>query len=116
MASTRRINNPADYQIEQLSNNNNINYLTTKDYGIPKGTYLPGNGLLQGKVAGENISSNSTDIESSLFGIGSTNLVEPTPDVVPNIYPVRSLNICDRKNIIIPRPLVIDSNQRPNEL
>ena len=47
MASTRRINNPADYEIEQLSNNNKINYLTTKDYGIPKGTYLPGNGLLQ---------------------------------------------------------------------
>lgn len=116
MASTRRINNPADYEIEQHSNNNKINYLTTQEYGVPNRTFLPGNGLLQGRVASENISSNGTDIESSLFGIGSTNLVQPRPDVVPNIFPLNSLNICDRKKNILPKPLIIEPNQRPNEL
>ena len=31
------------------------------------------------------LSNNAADIESSLFGIGSTNLVEKKPDVNPSI-------------------------------
>ena len=67
MASTRRINNPADYQIEKLSNQKNVDYLTTKEYGAAKGTYYPGQGLLQGKLGMESISNNQIDIFSSEY-------------------------------------------------
>jgi hypothetical protein len=116
MASTRRINNPADYELEQSLNTHKMEYITTKEYGVAHGTYLPGNGLLQGKLGMESIASNQIDIESSLYGIGASNLVEKKTPVVPNIYPLNSLNISDKKNTILPKPLVIDSNQRPNEL
>jgi hypothetical protein len=116
MASTRRINNPADYQIEKLSNQKNVDYLTTKEYGAAKGTYYPGQGLLQGKLGMESISNNQIDIESSLYGIGSSNLENPRAPVTPNIYPLKSLDISEKKRLIMPKPLIIEANQRPNEL
>lgn len=114
MASTRRINNPGDYEIEQHSNNNKINYLTTQEYGVPNRTFLPGNGLLQGRVASENISSNGTDIESSLFGIGSTNLVQPQQPIYPSLRNLDTIKFFERPNeVIMPQPLIINNDQRP---
>jgi len=66
-----------------------------------------------GRMASENLSSNACDVESQLFGIGSTNLVTPQKQVQPKPHDMKSLNVIDRISMIIPEPLVVEKNQRP---
>jgi hypothetical protein len=118
MASTRSRNTTGDYRAEMNINNNNVDYRINNgySYGQPVRTFLPGDGLLPGRVASENLSFNSVDIETQLFGIGSTNLVTPKTNESPDIKSLQSLSIIDRIPIIIPEPLVIQQNQRPYPL
>ena len=118
MSSTRTRNTNGDYRAEQSINNNNVDYLINKgySYGQPLTTYLPGNGLLQGRVASENLSFNSVDIETQLFGIGSTNLVTPKREDPAEIRSLQSLSIINKLPVIVPEPLVIQPNQRPSPL
>ncbi len=113
MASTRTKNTPGDYQLEQWSFAQNVSYNTASHYGRPEQTYLPGDGLLAGNVSRTQLSSNSCDIESMLRGIGSTNLVTPKSPTVPEISRLPSLSVIDRIPLLIPAPLVVQSNQRP---
>lgn len=115
MASTRNKNNRGDYEVEQKSNLQRMEYLTYENSGNgkPLETFFAGNGLLHGRIASSNLSHNSYDIESSLFGIGSTNLVNPQTPVKPDIKPLQSLNVIDKLPIMIPEPLIIEKNQRP---
>tara|TARA_B100001287_G_C22683986_1_gene532160 strand:+ start:112 stop:468 length:357 start_codon:yes stop_codon:yes gene_type:complete len=115
MSSTRKVNNYDDYVIEQNANLKTNQYLTTVEYGIPSTTHFPGEGLLQGQVAPTKISANYCDIESSLRGIGSSNLVEPQKPVKPIIYNPKSLDTTDYKTpVIMPDPFTLLANQRPN--
>jgi hypothetical protein len=118
MASTRSKNTPGDYQGERNINNNTVDYYTNKkySYGTPVTSYYPGEGLLQGRVASENLSHNNIDIETQLFGIGSTNLVNPKVNQRPEIKPLQSLSVIDRIPIIVPEPLIIHKDQRPYPL
>jgi len=118
MASTRNRNCQGDYVLEQAQNKGICGYSEYghSAYGYPNETMLPGNGLLQGRVASRNLSSNYADIESQLFGIGSTNLVKPKDPVTPDIHPLLSLNVIDRLPVLIPEPLVVAKNQRPYPL
>lgn len=115
MASTRNKNNRGDYQVEQKSHIQRMEYLTYENggNGKPLETFFAGNGLLSGRVASSNLSHNSCDIESSLLGIGSTNLVNPQTPVKPDIKPLQSLNVIDKLPTMIPEPLIIDKHQRP---
>lgn len=116
MASTRNKNTPGDYQLEQKSYIDF--YLNTMDAAkqTPIQKTFPGNGLLQGKVVSRDLANNYTDIESVLFGIGSTNLVQPLPTVVPDIHILPSLNIMNKTPMIIPNPIYVDTKQRANYL
>ena len=118
MASTRNRNSRGDYRAEMNINQNNVDYLINKgyNYGQPVKTFLPGDGLLQGRVASENLSYNYTDIETQLFGIGSTNLVNPKSEQNAEIKGLQSLSIMNRIPIIIPEPLVVNRDQRPYPL
>jgi len=115
MASTRNLNTPGDYKMENDMYSKNLNYLIDKDnmYGVAKDTYFAGEGLLMGRIASENLANNYCDIESSLFGIGSTNLVNPKPEVKPDIKSFKNLNIIKRMDIVMPKPMKIEDNQRP---
>jgi hypothetical protein len=118
MASTRNKNTPGDYKAERNINNNTVDYYTNhkNSYGVPNTTYYPGDGLLQGRVASENLSHNNIDIETQLFGIGSTNLVHHKINQLPELKPLQSLSIINRPPIIIPEPLIIHKDQRPSHL
>jgi hypothetical protein len=48
-----------------------------------------------------------------LFGINSTNLVNPAPCFVPEINKLASANIYEKGVTFVPEPLVIEKNQRP---
>jgi hypothetical protein len=113
MASTRNRNTPGDYKMAMNSDINRCVYLENPLYGAPAQSYLPGHGLLGSKIASSHLSSNACDIESSLFGIGSTNLVQPLPNIVPQIHKLKSLSIADKPVLILPKPLDISQHNRP---
>ena len=119
MASTRSRNTPGNYAFEQQINtqkNDYISYDKSSFYGTVPATYFPGQGLVGMKTAGLNLASNSADIESQLFGIGSTNLVSPQTPIAPDVYALNSLNIAYKAPVIVPAVFVPAPNQRPMPL
>ena len=115
MASTRNVNTPGNYCLEQRQFANSEQYSLYKNsqYGEAYDTRLPGNGLLPAQIPGNKLSHNAPDIESFLFGINSTNLVKPAPTFVPELTKLESSNIYKTPVTYIPEPLVILKNQRP---
>jgi hypothetical protein len=113
MASTRNKNSPGDYKLEQNINTHIDQYKTMRSSTYAFENYLAGDGLLVGKTPRETLCANYCDVESELFGIGTTNLVKPKEPVVPSFNPVQSLNVIDRIPVIIPQPLVVENGQRP---
>jgi hypothetical protein len=115
MASTRNRNTPGNYAAEQSSIQNAHNYYsyeTSPHYAVPAETHFPGNGLIGMKSAHRNLSANYSDVESFLFGIGSTNLVTPKSDPTPEIHQHKSLNIMDKTPLIMPEKVTVQPNQR----
>lgn len=115
MASTRNKNTPGDYALEQWSKNRQFQ---TKVYthgaqGKSQVQMYAGNGLINGRIHARDLAKNDCDIESFLFGIGSTNLVNPLPPVKPDINVLQSLNVVDKKPMIIPENLIVEPDQRP---
>jgi hypothetical protein len=115
MASTRSRNTPGDYALEQRSYQEQHNYMSFEKsafYGTVQQAYFPGNGLVGMKTAGMNLSANSCDIESQLFGIGSTNMVSPQTPIAPDVYDLKSLNVAYKAPVIRPETFVPTLNQR----
>jgi hypothetical protein len=115
MASTRNKNTPGNYCLEEKQYKNFENYTLypNSQYGEAYDTKLAGNGLNPGQIPWNKLSHNASDIESFLFGINSTNLVNPAPTFVPNLTKLESANIYKKETVVIPEPLVIEKNQRP---
>ena len=113
MSSTSSKNTPGNYRLEQNINDNFGTYCTYVNYGVPSQTNFPGNGLLTGRMAPSDLAYNGRDVESFLWGIGSTNLVEARTPTTPQIKQLQSLNIIDRIPIMVPEPLVVKKDQRP---
>ena len=53
------------------------------------------------------------DVESALFGIDSTNLVNPRPAVCNKPVSKPDINFFERNAVFLPDPLVIEDKQRP---
>lgn len=115
MASTRNKNTPGNYCLEQKQYTQTETYAlySNSQYGAAYDTQLPGNGLLPAQIPWNKLSHNAADTESFLFGINSTNLVNPAPCFSPELVKLKSTNIFDKGSIIIPEPLVIQNKQRP---
>jgi hypothetical protein len=113
MASTSNKNTAGNYDQEQISFQKLRNYDDYLGRVVNTRTCLPGNGLLIGKMTPMVLSQNYTNIESELFGIGSTNLSSPKAPIVPQLKSLYSLDIFDKDRIIIPQPLVVEKFQRP---
>ncbi len=115
MASTRNKNTPGNYCLEQKQHTESSGYTLypNSQHGAAYDTRLAGNGLNPGQVPWNKLSSNAADIESFLFGVNSTNLVNPAPIFVPELAKIDSANIYEKGPIFMPEPLVIQKNQRP---
>lgn len=113
MSSTRNMNNAADYQQESKAYLHAIDHMTLPESTEAATNHFSGNGLLMGRMANHSLSRNACDIESQLFGIGSTNLVTPKAIIENKPKSLQSLNVIDRTPLIIPAPLKVASNQRP---
>ena len=116
MSSTSSRNTPGNYEIEQHTFHRYFGLVTNINgaQGQPTTVNLPGNGLLTGKMFSRDLAMNYTDIETQLFGIGSTNLVQAQAPVVPEINQLSSLNIASRIPMFIPDPLVLEPHRRVN--
>ena len=115
MASTRNKNTPGNYNLENIQYRSYETYTLypNSQYGAAYNTKLPGNGLTPGQIPSDKLSYNAADIESFLFGINSTNLVNPAPCFVPELAKLNSENLFKTEPVFIPEPLVIEKNQRP---
>jgi hypothetical protein len=118
MASTSNKNTPGNYSQEQRMNTKVDEYrtFTNSAAGYAYTNHLPGDGLLAGTNARENLCANYCDVESQLRGIGSTNLVNPQTPVTPQFKNVSSLSVMDKLPVLMPEPLVVEKNQRPYPL
>ena len=116
MASTRNRNTTIDYKLETNKNIHSSNYNTYihSSSGRPITECIPAIGYIPSHLSRDTLSNNSIDIESSLYGIGSTNLVKPCQPVNPSIRNLEFKEWFDRNtNVIMPYPLVYNNNQRP---
>jgi len=115
MASTRNKNTPGNYCLQQLEYSEGRQYTIYKNSACGEAcdTKLPGTGLLPGQIPWNKLSHNSADIESFLFGINSTNLVNPQPCLTPELKNLSSANIFEKDATYIPEPLVVEKRQRP---
>ena len=115
MASTRNKNTPGNFCLEQRQN---VGIEKWQLYinganGYAYDTKLPGNGLNPGQLPMDALSHNPADIESFLWGINSTNLVNPAPSLTPELKCLGTANVFKSKRIIMPVPQAIPKYERP---
>ena len=116
MASTRNKNTSLDYNLEQNKNKdfeNHYLYLHSSS-GRPITECMPNVGYTPSHMSRDALANNPIDIESSLYGIGASNLVKPCLPVNPSLRPINFKDYFERpQNVIMPYPLVYENNQRP---
>tara|TARA_B100000683_G_C12401422_1_gene519894 strand:+ start:324 stop:686 length:363 start_codon:yes stop_codon:yes gene_type:complete len=115
MASTRNINMPSDYCLQQKSYRKALDYDLYKNsqYGETTKPRMPCVGYTPSRMPWNTLSRNPVEIESALFGINSTNLVNPQPPVKPQLKTIPTQSFFQRTPMIMPKPLVMEHNQRP---
>ena len=117
MASTSLKNLPGLYNKETTANQQNSEYLVFKNKKIPKTSALPGLGINAGNMAGAYthsiLSNNTADLESYLFGIGTSNLVKTFRKPVQRLNTLDNLNFFEKPGYSMPHPLVVENRQRP---
>lgn len=116
MASTRNKNTQGNYSLEQMQIKQTMNYnlYPNSQHGAAYNSRLPGNGLMPAQMPWDKLSYNAADTESFLFGINSTNLVNPAPCFKPELNKLDTAHIYEKPTVFIPEPLVIEKNQRPH--
>jgi hypothetical protein len=114
MAATRNKNSKGDYCLEQKQHRQSLEHV--EYYNTQNGhAYTPAYPELyvQGYMPPDNFSFNPTDIESALFGIGSTNLVQPKPPTKPQFKSLPSVSFFNKPEVVKEKPFVPLLNQRP---
>ena len=94
MASTRNNNTIGNYKCEEATYKKNLerNLSLNSSYAPPNKPAIPyGGSAPPSFMYGSSLSNNSVDIESALFGINSTNLVEPMKPVTPSIKKLNNI-------------------------
>jgi hypothetical protein len=115
MAATRNKNTPGNYCLDTKQSTDSSAWLLYANgaFGQAYDTRLAGNGLNPGQLPWNTLSYNPADIESFLFGINSTNLVNPAPCLTPELKCLKMANVFKTPDVIMPVPLVVPKGQRP---
>lgn len=107
-----------DYECELRRHEYQITYFAQPGdhyYGRPTTTYLPGNGLLAGRVNALELANNAIDMDTWLKGIGTCDMTGTRPvtrDTQPDLRYLQTLDIYQRCPTVIPDPLIVERNQR----
>jgi hypothetical protein len=115
MASTSNKNTASDYCLQQRSYTDSLKY-TEYEYSQSGRAYvnaIPCVGITPSHMPREAFSNNSVEIESALFGINSSNLVNPQAPVKPSLKQLPERSFFNRMPMYMPEPMVIEKNQRP---
>ena len=114
MASTRDKNSKGNYIMEQRqidTTRYNLAYINGPNGHAAEPAYPEF--YRQGYMPPDNFSFNSTDIESALFGVGSTNLVDPKAPTIPQFKTLPEVHFF-KKTPVVKTPIVWPLlNQRP---
>ena len=114
MASTRNKNMPSDYCLQQSAYSLARNYMNYQhsSYGSPNQTAVPCVGITPSHMSYDAFSRNGIEIESSLRGINSTNLVNPQAPTYPHLRTLQFKPFFSRIPMIMPNPLIIEGHRR----
>ena len=96
MASTRNKNAQGDFCLERKKYDKSVYYTTNSLKGVAHSNRFPCAGINMGHMPNNILASNAIDIESSLYGIGSTNLVKKKEDVIPRFNHLDHVCFFDR--------------------
>jgi hypothetical protein len=113
MASTRNKNTAENYASQQNRIEYTRNNILDTNYTFNNQTFLPDFGLNPAQMPRGSIAQNSVDLESSLRGIGATNLVNPTIQAPLQSVHIPTIRFFDSNELIMPKDLAIEGNQRP---
>jgi hypothetical protein len=118
MASTRNRNAPQNYCLEVREDKQALERQLYRNgaNGLAVDTKLAGFGLVQGRMPWSTMSRNPVDVESALFGIGSTNLVTPQAPVTVEQKCLRYSNLPgleESRRVIMPQPFADNRFARP---
>ena len=115
MASTRNNNTKGNYCLQQRSYKLSREYTDYKNsqYGQAYSTAIPCLGITPSHMPWNTLSNNPVEIESALWGINSTNLVDPQPPVKPELKTVKMEPFFETTPLIMPKPLKVNKYQRP---
>lgn len=119
MASTHLKNTKSHYCIRSKQYSNIMDNNLDKKVSVQSTPCFADLGILTGVMSsGYNhnvLSNNTADIESNLFGIGSTNLAETkSDDFYPRINKLEKCTFFPLPKVFVPEPLVVLKNQRPS--
>jgi hypothetical protein len=116
MASTRNKNTSLDYTLKQNINDEykKHRFYLNSSSGRPTSECMPSVGYMPSHMSRDALANNSVDIESSLYGIGASNLVKPCSPVNPSLRNLEFKDYFDRRaDVIMPYPLINNHDQRP---
>ena len=115
MASTRNRNTESDYKLEQLQNTNHLENNLYLNYCRPSSECFPEVGYTPSKLSRDALANNPVDIESTLRGIGASNMVNPCTPATPSLRTLDFKAFFDRQQaVVMPYPLIHSNNERPN--
>jgi len=117
MTSTNLKNSCGMYKLEQNINRNLELSQVYKGQSINNNSKYANLGINNQRMIGgyynNVLSNNPTDIESTLYGIGSSNLVEKKQPTIPQLNKLEAATFFDPKiSFYVPQPLVVRKNQR----
>lgn len=115
MASLK--NSPGLYLMQQQEMKKQTNYLFNNIAQVPYHSKIPELGVNVGNMRGgfyNNIlSENSSDIESTLFGIRQRDLTKPKENKTYILKKLDTQEFFKTPRVFVPEPLVVQRNQRP---
>jgi hypothetical protein len=117
MANTRNRNTPCEYRQFVRMQERQFTHTTYahSSSGESCSVKQPGAGFNPGQFSRDALSHNPVAIESQLFGIGATDLVDPRPPVTPRLKRLGTEDLYERSRVTyMPRPLVVSTTQRPS--
>lgn len=118
MTDTSLKNSKCIYNQQLNESNKTRGYNLYKNKCISNKTMMPDRGInMPMMVNGYNnniLSNNTPDIESYLYGIGSSNLVEEYKKPHIKLNKLDNIKFFNTSTTLLPDPLVIEKNQRPS--
>ena len=112
MASTRNLNMRDDYIVQQKRLSQKREY-DINPYGRPTQELLPTQMMNYGSMSRDGLSTNAVDIETELFGVGSTNLVVEKSPVRPGLIKHGEIDFSTQSPLVMDEKYTQVVGQRP---